>query len=290
MACSKFEYVKQFESHESMLLNCYIVVRIDGKGFHKFTDIHKFEKPNDVRGLNLMNKAAQKTMEMFKDIFIAYGQSDEFSFVLHKDTKLYKRRSDKISSTIVSCFTSNYVIYFKQFFPDQELLEAPIFDSRCVLYPSQQNIRDYLSWRQADCHINNLYNTCFWLLVNKKGMSTSDAQNLLKDTDSAKKNELLFQEFGINYNQIEEQFKKGNILIRTKKEKEVDQEKLQKQENFQQQLQKGTEKMENLNLKEGQKIKQSKPKLISVIETLHCDIIQNDFWKKYEKQLKEKLY
>lgn len=28
-----------------------------------------------------------------------------------------------------------------------------------------QHVRDYISWRQADCHINNLYNTCFWALV-----------------------------------------------------------------------------------------------------------------------------
>lgn len=28
-----------------------------------------------------------------------------------------------------------------------------------------QHIRDYFGWRQADCHINNLYNTCFWSLV-----------------------------------------------------------------------------------------------------------------------------
>ena len=33
-------------------------------------------------------------------------------------------------------------------------------------------------------------------------------------TDSAKKNELLFNSFGINYNNVENIFKKGSILIR----------------------------------------------------------------------------
>ena len=32
----------------------------------------------------------------------------------------------------------------------------PSFDARTVLYPNDQTLRDYLSWRQADCHINNL--------------------------------------------------------------------------------------------------------------------------------------
>lgn len=29
-------------------------------------------------------------------------------------------------------------------------------------------------------HINNQYNTCFWMLVNKKGKSKSEAQDYLK--------------------------------------------------------------------------------------------------------------
>jgi ligand-binding sensor domain-containing protein len=35
-----------------------------------------------------------------------------------------------------------------------------------VAYPSDLHIKDYLRWRQVDCHINNLHNTCFWKLVN----------------------------------------------------------------------------------------------------------------------------
>lgn len=36
MAKSKFEYVRQFETNDVCLPNCWIVVRIDGKGFHKY--------------------------------------------------------------------------------------------------------------------------------------------------------------------------------------------------------------------------------------------------------------
>jgi tRNA(His) 5'-end guanylyltransferase len=36
MAKSKFEYVKNFESDEKLLPECWIVVRIDGKGFTRF--------------------------------------------------------------------------------------------------------------------------------------------------------------------------------------------------------------------------------------------------------------
>lgn len=50
MAKSRYEYVKSFESDDKILQNCWIVVRVDGKGFHKFSKCHDFEKPNDKNG------------------------------------------------------------------------------------------------------------------------------------------------------------------------------------------------------------------------------------------------
>lgn len=58
----------------------------------------------------------------------------------------------KLVTTIVSTFTANYIHLWPSFF-SQHPLSAPLptFDGRAVLYPSAQNVRDYLSWRQADC-------------------------------------------------------------------------------------------------------------------------------------------
>ncbi|XP_025829713.1 probable tRNA(His) guanylyltransferase [Agrilus planipennis] len=214
MAKSKFEYVRKFEFEDRLLPNCWIVVRIDGRNFHKFSDKHKFEKPNDLRALNLMNRAAVTVMEEFKDISLAYGESDEYSFVLRKDTELYNRRGTKIMTYLNSLFTSSFVFFWKEYFNEQKLLYPPAFDSRVVLYPTDENLRDYLSWRQADTHINNLYNTTFWTLINKGGLSNTEAQERLSGTLSSDKNEILFSEFGINYNNEPVMFKKGTILIR----------------------------------------------------------------------------
>jgi tRNA(His) guanylyltransferase len=51
----------------------FIVVRIDGRGFTDFTSAHDFVKPNDIRGLKLMNKAAKEVMKSFTEIVISYG-------------------------------------------------------------------------------------------------------------------------------------------------------------------------------------------------------------------------
>lgn len=50
MACSRYEYVKSYEQDDKILPNVWIVIRIDGKKFHKFANAHKFEKPNDENG------------------------------------------------------------------------------------------------------------------------------------------------------------------------------------------------------------------------------------------------
>ena len=107
----------------------------------------EMEKPNDLRGINLMNKAAEHVMQNFKDIVLAYGDSDEYSFVFRKNAKLFNRRKDKIVSCLVSLFSAAYIFYQKDFFPDKALSVVPSFDARMVLYPNTEVLKDYLSWR-----------------------------------------------------------------------------------------------------------------------------------------------
>lgn len=200
-----------------------------------------------------MNKAAKTVMETFNDIVLAYGQSDEFSFVFDKKATLYGRREAKIETNVVSLFTAVYVKHWNDYF-DTEMQLIPSFDARCVLYPSFENMKDYLSWRQADCHINNLYNTGFWMLVHK-GVSEQDAESQLRVLDSGGKNELLYQE-GINYNNLPECYRKGSVL-------------------------KWKQEFKDELSKKGEKIKRKR----RVVEIEHVDIIGNSFWKDFEIQV-----
>ncbi|KAG9200693.1 tRNA-His guanylyltransferase [Epicoccum nigrum] len=181
----------------------------------KLTTKYKFVKPNDRDALDLMNEAAEAVMRELPDLVLAYGNSDEYSFVFHKDCMLFERRASKLVTTIVSTFTSYYVFLWSKYFPQKPLTPPlPSFDGRAVCYPSDTNLRDYMSWRQVDCHINNLYNTTFWALVQQGGMGPQEAEQRLSGTVSADKNEILFQQFGINYNNEPACFKKGTILYR----------------------------------------------------------------------------
>lgn len=68
--------------------------------------------------------------------------------------------------------------------------------------------------RQADCHINNLFNTCFWKLVLDGGKTPIEAEGILSKTLSNEKNEILFSQFGVNYNNEPAMFRRGSILLR----------------------------------------------------------------------------
>ncbi|XP_020593227.1 tRNA(His) guanylyltransferase 1-like [Phalaenopsis equestris] len=192
MANSKYEYVKKFEMDDKLPACNWIIVRIDGHKFHQC----------------LYRKPRHNKYKLFQ-FAICFLRS----FIWKETSQLYDRRASKILSLSVSYFTSLYVIKWKDFFPHKGLKETPCFDGRIVLYPRAKIVRDYLSWRQVDCHINNQYNTCFWMLV-KSGKTKKEAQERLKGTLAKDKNELLFQQFGINYDKLPDIFKKGSCVYK----------------------------------------------------------------------------
>ncbi|KAL5728464.1 tRNA(His) guanylyltransferase [Ranunculus cassubicifolius] len=252
MANSKYEYVKNFEVDNKLLPNTWIVVRIDGRHFHQFSDKHEFEKPNDVQALNLMNSCAVALLEEFPDIIFAYGVSDEYSFIFKRSSHFYERRVSKIISIISSFFTANYVMKWKEYFPHKDLRSIPSFDARSVCYPSNKELYDYLSWRQVDCHINNQYNTCFWMLV-KSGKTKQEAQDILKGTLTQDKNEILFQQFDINYSTLPAIFRKGSCVFKDRVFEIVK------------------------YTKNGDPVKRVRKKVI----IQHCDIIEKQFWEEH---------
>ncbi|KAK1767086.1 Thg1 C terminal domain-containing protein [Phialemonium atrogriseum] len=270
MANSKFEYVRQFEQLDTLLPNTWIVVRIDGRGFTKFANKYAFEKPNDKRALELMNAAAKAVMAELPDITIGYGISDEYSFVLHKTCTLFERRASKLITTIVSTFTGYYIHFWPTYFPDTPLSPPlPSFDGRAVCYPSVQNLRDYMSWRQVDCHINNLYNTTFWALIQLGGLDAREAEQTLAGTLAAEKNEILFSRFKINYNNEPEMLKKGSVIFRGYELVEPGSHNVAEDvENIAEPIQQSKTQLES----------DRKKRVKAQITVEHLDIIKDEFW------------
>jgi len=270
MAGSKFAYVRNFELPDPLLLGTFIVCRLDGHSFHRFSEEHGFLKPNDERALRLIDHAARNVMTEYKDIVLAFGESDEFSFLLRKSTSLFNRRHAKILTALTSLFTSCYVFHWHSYFPDTPLRYPPSFDGRLILYPSAREVRDYFSWRQADTHVNNLYNTAFWALV-QGGDTTKHAHATLLGTNSSAKHDILFSRFQINYNEISERFRKGSVIVREKMSTETDPiPETEHEPKVADPTPTVSESPKSLPLKE--------TRLRTKIEVLHCDIIGDEFW------------
>lgn len=137
----------------------YYVIRIDGRGFSKFTEKY-FLKPFDERFTILMNKTIQRLITEFEcNIIFSYLQSDEVSFLISNKTNNLKAR--KLLSHIPSAFSSIL---------NQELSglkEVVIFDSRLIELYTKEEVLDYFKWRYLDCRRNSLNTFVFWSLVNQ---------------------------------------------------------------------------------------------------------------------------
>lgn len=176
MANSRYDFHKKDEEYTDLRFNrgTYIIVRIDGDKFHNFCSEHNFHKPNDKRALDLMVESAKHLMRTYKGhIPLAYGHSDEFNFLIRSTSNLLSRRIFKLTSMLPVVFATAYNSKWDTFFnnPNQGFVTArkydAWFDARPKEYPDYRAVIDYFRWRQIDCHINNLYNTCLHALTGR---------------------------------------------------------------------------------------------------------------------------
>lgn len=76
------------------------------------------------------------------------------------------------------------------------------------------DVLSFLNYHIA--HINNLYNTTFWALIQLGNLTHPEAHATLKGSFARDKHNILFDRFKINYNTEPEIFKKGSILLWSK--------------------------------------------------------------------------
>lgn len=130
-------------------------------------------------------------------------------------------------------------------------------------------LRDYLRWRQADCHINCQYNTTFWALVGD-GTPRAEAQALLAGTDAAFKNELLFSRFGLSYASLPPLQRRGSVLVRERLEPAGG----------------GEDGGDGAALGNGD-LPAQRARVRSRVAVLHTDIMGEDFWAARPRLLAE---
>lgn len=189
----------EYFHHLRALPGAWIVLRLDGRGFSRFT-ASRFAKPFDPALHALMVQTTQALLQELHGIY-AYTESDEISVLLGPEYALFDREVEKLVSISASIAAATFTLAAQS---------AVHFDSRMWLGANEQQVADYFRWRMADAERGSLHSWCYWTL-RASGQSVAEATERLHAASIADKNELLFQH-GINYNDLPAWQRRGTGL------------------------------------------------------------------------------
>lgn len=181
----------------------YTIIRCDGKNFSSYCK--GLKRPYDKELVNSMNETTKHLCKQIQGSKFAYVQSDEISILLtdfEKDSTAawYDGNIQKICSVSSSFCTS----FFNQIRNKQGHDKLAQFDSRVFTIPDRTEVMNYFIWRNLDAARNSismLGRTYFShkQLINK---NTSEIQ------------EMLFQQYNINWSKEPAGFKNGRLIVK----------------------------------------------------------------------------
>lgn len=203
-----------YESRTKQLLNrrTITILRLDGKGFSKFTK--GFNKPFDDGFSDDMDETAKFLCENIQGAKFAYTQSDEITVVLCDYDNLetsawFDYNVQKMTSISASLATAKFnqlrtLRLANHAYIDSDNVienELAMFDSRVFQVPTLDEMVNTLIFRQQDCTRNSVSMAADALL---KG-SMEGVKNQVKQ-------ERLFQEAGVNWNDYKTKYKRGSVI------------------------------------------------------------------------------
>lgn len=154
------DYEKVYTS-QSISIDDVLCVRIDGKGFSKFTS--GFDKPFDQR---LTSAMVETTKDLVKQTHAAVGytQSDEITLIFKKAENASEYIFGGKTSKINSVFASFATAFFNKHIKYHNLA---FFDCRAWSVPDFTEASNVLLWRAQDARKNSVSAFFRWTLGHK---------------------------------------------------------------------------------------------------------------------------
>ena len=200
-----------------------VIIRLDGKSFHTLT--RGFEKPFDMVMVRAMQETMKYLCENIQGCVLGYTQSDEITLVLIDYQNLnsdawFDYEVQKLCSVSASMATFAFNRNFARLAalePEKKTKQTnayteaaskgAFFDARCFNIPKEE-VTNCLLWRQQDATRNSIHMTGRAYFSHKQieGLNSNDIQNLL------------FQEKGINWNDLPTTLKRGSCCIKKYKQ------------------------------------------------------------------------
>lgn len=212
-----FDRFKRYEASYDFRLppRTYTIVRLDGRGFSKFTK--DMRKPFDNTFSDSMDFAAIKLCEKFNPKF-AYTQSDEISLLFTdfeniEAEQIFDGKVQKLCSLTAGLAS----VKFNQYLMSKNLLNGRLmlfeedilnfntgeFDARVFIIPDFREVSNYFVHRQQDCTRNSI------------SMAADEVcgKGATKGKCGADKQEMMFQK-GVNWNDYKTKYKRGTVITK----------------------------------------------------------------------------
>lgn len=200
---------KQYEMAEAgrtLIPLLPIMIRLDGKGFSRFTK--GLKRPYDERLMSLMQETTKSLVE-HSGAILGYTQSDEISLIMYQPSfhsQIYfNGRIQKLTSVLSSYCTAVFNSKLASMLPEKANKLA-LFDCRVWNVPNLLEAANAILWRELDATKNAI----------TMAASCHYSHNQLHKKNGKEKQEMLFQK-GINFNDYPSTFKRGTYICRKKK-------------------------------------------------------------------------
>jgi len=190
-----------------LLPGTWTVVRVDGRGFSRFTE-QGFEKPFDSRFHDLMVSTATTLLQELNALY-AYTESDEISVLCPRAWDMFDRELEKIVSVTAGIASAAFT---------HAAATPAHFDSRVWLGADAARVADYFRWRETDALRCALNGWCYWTL-RQAGRTVRQATAALDGRSVASKRALLL-EHGITFDDLPAWQRRGSGLYWEEYQKE----------------------------------------------------------------------
>ena len=194
--------MKKYEKQSRVYLEekTPVIIRIDGKGFSKYT--RGFKKPFDKILIETMFETTKFLCANIQNCQVAYTQSDEITLLLvdyinEKTDAWFNNNLQKLcsvsSSMATLAFNKSFIQIVEKYHQEQFISDVEyefyktkyhlaMFDSRAFTLPKEEVVNCFI-WRQEDCIRNSIQMLGRANFSHKKldGLNTLEIKNLLKD-------------------------------------------------------------------------------------------------------------
>lgn len=167
----------------------FAAIRVDGKGFSRFTKEQSYAVPYDLNFMAAMDAVARDLLLLVDGAHFAYAQSDEVSVIFSapgaKDDPnwWFGGKLQKLVSLSAARATLSFAR--AEFERTGNYTMEPLFDARALELDGRRNAWEYLRWRRYDAQKNSVTMAAQTLLSSEElhGMSSYDRRAVLQGTE-----------------------------------------------------------------------------------------------------------